>query len=403
MNSSSSQTAERCLASAYDRTNNKMIVDSKLYGSNDSGTTWRVVKTDSSGNVKNIITDGTDDATVNANVDNSAIKGLDTNSYLMAYNRTNTANEHVTSVKPISNSPAVRALETYSYTVGLSDTVIAGNRVPLQITSTTGETTQSLDVLVQNPSTSNSYNRPGTTNFSMTGLNMYQIFPRKKTFTWSGRTSDNITGNTYTVIGGINGNVVGGGNMTSISYQYGKVPNIHYASATALGYTLVYSYVDANYNLVEDEEKVLTTTGTTLAGGLPIFCVLKMALKEGNQSVNVNIYYEKNNNLTYRIGYLSNVIYYNGLITIPNGWIGKISNLYFFCSASQNWSLIKYNSNNLNQETIARGANFSNSVIASSPEGYGGLLLPGETILMIRENIATTTEFIGCVTMEQIS
>jgi len=51
MNNSTSNTAYKGLAQAYDRSNNKMVFDSKLYGSTDGGTTWNTVKTDAAGNI----------------------------------------------------------------------------------------------------------------------------------------------------------------------------------------------------------------------------------------------------------------------------------------------------------------------------------------------------------------
>jgi len=167
----------------------------------------------------------------------------DTNAHMVGYSRTDSGYNTATLVRPYtSNSSAnsVRAVDSYSYNVCLNNT----SNLYLPITSTTTDTTQSMDTFINNSSTIN--------NYATTGLNMYQIYPKRKTYQLSGISS---TGALNTMLSNF------GTNTTFSSVSWGQTAlKTFYASMGAGGTTkyLRFEYVDSNGDL--------QTTGTVGVG-----------------------------------------------------------------------------------------------------------------------------------------
>ena len=176
----------------------------------------------------------------------------DTNAHMVGYSRTDSGYNTATLVRPYtSNSTAnsVRAVESYSYNVCLNNS----SNLYLPVTSTTTDTTQSMDTFINNDSTIN--------NYATTGLNMYQIYPKRKTYQLSGISS---TGALNTMLSSF------GTNTTFSAVSWGQTAlKTFYASMGAGGTTkyLRFEYVDSNGDL--------QTTGTvgvgTGSGTTPLF------------------------------------------------------------------------------------------------------------------------------------
>jgi len=300
-----------------------------------------------------------------------------------------------------SNSVTSSKLENSSYNaVGLDTKAnlyasFSGTSQPISYTSTSSpNVSYSLDCFIQNSSTAN--------NYSKIGLNTYNIYPKKKSFIWSGRTNDNL--NADTILGGLNGNVAAGQNLGYNSYSFGITPHVFYAQGNINNLTLLYSYVNSSGNLVSDISLTLTTAGTyyALASGAAIFSLLKFEITTNNNSAACSIYYNTTTNTTSRVAYSSANQYWNGLFMVPNGWVGKITNFNIYCSASQQFVLFKYSNRNYFKQVMATFNNASNSVLPIS-DGLGGIIEGGELVLLSRTVIATETQFSSCITMEQVS
>ncbi len=263
------------------------------------------------------------------------------------------------------------------------------------ITTTLDSASQALDVHVANGSTTNLNN--------ISGLNIYQIYPKKKSFIWNGRTTDNL--NNDTILAGINGNVAAGQNLGYNSFSFGKTPQVFYAQGNTNSLNLLYSYVDSSCNLVPNVSLPLTTASNTysLAGGAAIFCVLKFEIIESNNSANCSIYYSSTTNVTTRVGFWSSNNYWNGLIMVPNGWVGRITNLYLYSVVSQQFLIYKYNNRNYFKQIMATYNGITNSIVPVGGDSIGGIIEAGELVLISRTTMTTETQFSGCITMEQVS
>jgi hypothetical protein len=289
----------------------------------------------------------------------STSNNLDTN--MKAFNRTGATTSNLTTVQPVGASSSVKALETYSYMVGLNNT----STLPLQITSTTGDTTQSLDVEIQNGS---------TTNFnSGTGLNVYQILPKVKMYTIGGFDE---TSSTYRLFGLATPNGI---NTTATNFGLAN-PRVHYGGTSSGTDRVAYiDYVNSSGDLVENAGPYTfnSVTYATLPNMIaPIKFRLTSNLSTG-QAVYISI--TANSSVTAVAGQDQNQ-YCIGTFTVPNGYIGYISNLTSNVVATTNIQIVKWDVNGI-RSVIYRFNNTGNADHTAGYEGgLGGIFYAGETV-----------------------
>ena len=297
----------------------------------------------------------------------STSNNLDTN--MKAFNRTGATTSNLTTVQPVGASSSVKALETYSYMVGLNNT----STLPLQITSTTGDTTQSLDVQIQNGS---------TTNFnSGTGLNVYQILPKVKMYTIGGFDEQNST---YRLFGLA---TPGGINTTTTNFGLAN-PRVHYGGTSGGTDRVAYiDYVNSSGNLVENDGPYTFNSATyaTLPNMIaPIKFRLTSNLAAG-QAVYISI--AANSSVSAVAGQDQNQ-YCIGTFTVPNGYIGYISHLNSNVSATTNIQIVKWDVNGI-RSVVYRFNNTGNADHTAGYEGsLGGIFYAGETVAFSNQSTA---------------
>jgi len=223
-----------------------------------------------------------------------------------------------------------------------------------------------------------------------TGLNVYTISVPKKTYILSGYT---LTAN------GIFG--FNGASMTHLNGLEFAYYNITAYAFCTVAKTLFYDYVDNNWNL------------QTNAVGLSIPANTWTALTSNYTTSlkGVNSFYtaERNNeNLTitytsgataYAIGGLTTTNYFNGMIFVPQNYIGRLTQLYFFGNTSSVMHIVKCSSMGLMKKVIYSGSGFSNSNLINI-EGVGEPIYPGECVYVYREATATDSFVYGTVILE---
>ena len=302
-----------------------------------------------------------------------------------AYSRTDATNKVVTCVQPTGTSTSnIRALETYAYNVCLNNS----SNLNLPITSTSTPTTQSMDVFVNNNSTTN--------NYDISGLNMYQIYPKRKTYSMKGttfnNTYNNILGGYYSASDFLNINVTN------------KVWYYRFTNATTITSALYGDYIDAIGNLQED--KLLanmtsssgTTTFTALLGGVAIKNINSwrmnpnptvsstMDICNGNtQATSLGGFY-------YNIGAVSSVnLSLCGMFCVPNGYIAWITGLGTTNTGNFNFGVIYadgtrkllggyYCQTGTSKEILSGGGNYN---------GIGGTFTAGDRIFLVGGDAGT--------------
>ena len=297
----------------------------------------------------------------------STSNNLDTN--IKAFNRTGATTSNLTTVQPVGASSSVKALETYSYMVGLNNT----STLPLQITSTTGDTTQSLDVEIQNGS---------TTNFnSGTGLNVYQILPKIKMYTIGGFDEQNST---YRLFGLA---TPGGINTTATNFGLAN-PRVHYGGTSGGTDRVAYiDYVNSSGDLVENAGPY-TFNNSTYAILPNMVAPIKFRLTSnlsGGQVVYIST--TANSSVTAVAGQDQNQ-YCIGTFTVPNGYIGYISHLNSNVSATTNIQIVKWDVNGI-RSVVYRFNNTGNADHTAGYEGgLGGIFYAGETVAFSNQSTA---------------
>jgi len=313
----------------------------------------------------------------------STSNNLDVN--IKAFNRTGSTTSNLTTVQPVGASSSVKALETYSYIVGLNNS----STIPLQITSTTGDTTQSLDVQIQNGSTTNDN--------SATGINVYQILPKVKMYTFGGFDANATTN------GLIIGSATTGQAVSSASFNFGGTMTFWAVLAVAGSKNITVNYVDASGELRTSVSTPIngttaTSLGTfksildfslssTIASGDALFIGTSSTVATLKQT---SVYYEDINQKLV------------GAVTIPNGYVGYITNLTSQTSTASNITLNRWNSS-LVRTSVWRVRNEGNIYVSSGYEGaLGGILTAGDTLAFSAQTASAGKSVIANLVLKSI-
>ncbi|MFY7883543.1 MAG: hypothetical protein ACOVOV_01720, partial [Dolichospermum sp.] len=298
-----------------------------ITGTVNLGETGNTIKIDGSNNLVKI-SDGTDTATVTSTLNETNIKGVDTNAYLTAFYRNENANSNLTSVNPTGADGGVHALDTYSYISGLSDVLGASNRTPMQISATYGgsNSIHSLDTYVRNEATTNFYGKAG--------INMYNIYPKKIYCNFGGYNGNNVVNQ---VLGGPTSNT-----MSPSTLNWSSVSTLYYwivSSASIGSRKYIFTYVDLNNTIQSGTVTFAGTAYTPLLGvvGAPIGMRSLLTIKCTDYipvTASINIVAvtstatpTNNNNCIAGLTYHST---FNGAIVVPNGYVGYLTHFNFY-------------------------------------------------------------------------
>jgi hypothetical protein len=313
------------------------------------------------------------------------------NVQINAYNRTGALTSNLTTVQPVGASSTVKALETYSYVVGLNNAL----NIPLQITSsTTGEITQSLDTYVNNP---------GSTNYSYTGLNVYNILPKILTYTIGGY--DDNTGNN-TLIGG--DPTVSTNGLRVIDWNFGKPNHRNFYAALTSGTpkVLKYDYIDLSGNLITTGSVTVNSSTSTNLGDIVSIANFRLEQTLGlSEAVYIGV---TNTNLTTlrQTSFYAEHINHKliSVFTIPNGYIGRVTSVNGWSNGSTNISIIKWSTTGVRSTLFKYNNQVGQVHLASGFEGcLGGILVAGETIAFaVQGGVVGGKYQVGNVTLQQI-
>ena len=340
---------------------NKGLIN--YYFTNDRGTEVEFSQTSNQNNIK--ITDAEGDiATISTPFQltgTSSIRGLDTQSYVNAYDVYNNEYKNLTCVPSQTNpSNLYRALDTYIR----NDITTFNNSI---------------------------FGASGTT----TGINMYSIPVKQKQLVMSGTSAT------------ANGILAGGGSTQTIaSADWGitkpKIFSIFMTAASVIK-TFYYDYIDIFGN-----ERTGTFTPPTVNAWH------QLPFQTGFTDNMVGI-----NNVRVSASLLANDVYYIaynasitnavatgtfsrsfcGIITIPNNAIGHVSNVTIFNGVASNFNLHKCDAITGARKNIY----YYNTPFASNhaPAGFegalGGILEPGSAIFGANENANSMTVFANVV------
>jgi len=164
---------------------------------------------------------------------------------------------------------------------------------------------KALDVYARNPSTTNDY--------SKVGLNVYNITPKRINYVLSGQNVNNLTNMLF---GGV-------GCQTNFPLvNFGKAFSRNWYASKSAGIVrdiiLTYDYVNSAGDIVPNQTYTLTTTNSIIFNGISVNkWSINTALGTGEI-----VYISYNSNILNSIAGGTFPDYYNGVITVPNGYIG---------------------------------------------------------------------------------
>jgi hypothetical protein len=235
-----------------------------------------------------------------------------------------------------------------------------------------------------------------TNDYSTVGLNVYQILPKVKQYTFGG-IDNNATA--YRLIGGNSTS----GNIAIDTMSFGLAnPRVYYATTTigTPNTNLYIDYIDNSGNLIEDAGPyaivaTLATTLPTMIGGPIKFRTSTTIGSIANSSHSVYISAINGGDTTRVLGHLSIANYGIAIFTIPSGYIGYITNITAAFSTAGSLLMVKWNSAGIRQ--IAYKCNVENTLNISISAGYdgmiGGIFTAGESI-GFSHNLATTNKIV---------
>jgi hypothetical protein len=311
-----------------------------------------------------------------------------------AFSRTDSANRALTSVQPTGTSmSSVRALETYAYNVCLNNS----SNLNLPVTSTTTDTTQSMDVVVNNSSTK-VVNYGQTDVSGRTGLNIYQIYPKKIHYTLSGRT-DSAASSV----------IMGGTGSSKYIYEvaFGKASPQSF-SAVLTGGTVPklirYEYVDTSGNLRLDGSANITALNTVVTLQPTSMISINKHWMAGSvgASDQVVIRFGTTNTSAHTICHSDVDDYNNGVITVPNGYIGYLTNIGIFTPSAAFLAVVKWDENSYRSVSYPFYSP-ANATFSSGYNGsFGGIYTAGESIAFSRISAIGASIAVGMFVLEPI-
>jgi hypothetical protein len=242
-----------------------------------------------------------------------------------------------------------------------------------------------------------------TTNFnSATGINVYQILPKVKMYTLGGFDA-NATAN-----GLIIGNATTGQSVNSASFTFGTYMNFYAVLAVAGSKNITVNYVDASgYLAISDSIPINGTTATSL--GL-FKSILDFSLSSTIESGDALFIGTSSNVTTLK----QTSLYYEdinqkliGAVTIPNGYVGYITNLTSQTNTASNitlnrWTPVPFLTPSV-RTSVWRVRNEGNIYVSSGYEGaLGGILTAGDTLAFSAQTASAGKSVIANLVLKSI-
>jgi hypothetical protein len=236
-----------------------------------------------------------------------------------------------------------------------------------------------------------------TTNFnSATGINVYQILPKVKMYNFGGFDA-NATAN-----GLIIGNATTGQVVSSASFNFGGTMQFWAVLGSAGTKNLTIDYVDASGDIVTSSIDINGTTVTSLGTFKSILDFrLSSTIVSGDQ-----LFIGTANNVTTL---KERSLYYEdinqklvGAVTIPNGYIGYITNLTSQTNTASNITLNRWNSLGV-KSAVWRVTNTGNIYINSGYDGtLGGIFNAGDTLAFSAQTAVAGKSVIANLVLKSI-
>lgn len=347
------------------------------------------------------------DGGVNSNITNSVLKvdvsGVGVsgdklkvdisgqNTLMTAFYRTGTTNSNLTSIQPYGTAN-VKALETYSYMVGLNNEI----SVPLQITSTTGVSTQSLDVQIQNESKTITYPNFSSNNIT-NGLNIYQIMPKVQSYSLRGSESGT---NNYRIMGNSsNTSYITSGTLTIYNFGINNLRTFYGGlSAGLANRTVLIDYVDSNGDL-QTVQKVLTPSSLTTALVTNVIGINRVYFDSSvasNQTLlSGSLVISPNTSGTLSFTGKNSTYDVQGYYTCPNNKIAMVKNFYITSTDStgansgSTWIAFVSDKQGNRRSALTLGHTIGNRVLTD----VNIVLYPGDTVYVGVNFVGTTFYF----------
>jgi hypothetical protein len=252
-----------------------------------------------------------------------------------------------------------------------------------------GRTSGSLNTNITNGSTTNLD--------GISGINLYQIRPKIKMYSLRGRSTNNVNnammgsaGSTFTIF-----DISNFGGWAAAKTFYGRLTGIGQTTTT-----ITYDYVrKSDFALVEGATINLNTSAYSVLAN-DIISINRSYASSRYQSVNDEYHLAYSQSKTVATnGYvvIDNVIQDDSsFVTIPAGYIGWISQLTAYSSASTQFGVIKWSGTVQSRETVYSiyvASNFS--TITGNTGSLGGIFYPGDTIGILR-TVASAQSYISC-------
>ena len=297
----------------------------------------------------------------------------------------------------LSGTTTIRGLDSQSY-VNAYDVY---NNVYNNLTMVTDQQQstlyKALDVYARNPNTQ-VVNYGQTEENGKSGLNIYQIYPKKIHYFLYGQ---NATNTASMILGGTGCGVV------ITSYAFGKVNARQYTVVAAVGSavprTLKYHYVDSDGVLQTNGSVLMSATNTVYSLGTNIISINKH-WQEGSLGTNdaYLIRIGSFNTPLNTVGSADVDDYYNGILTVPNGYIGYLTNFNALSPTATFFSVVKWDENG-NRYITWSANNVSTSSQQSGHNGsLGGIFTAGESIAIVRNAALASSVGGGMFILEPI-
>ena len=284
----------------------------------------------------------------------------------------------------VSNFPATQVV---SGSVSVSGTVSSRllDGAGTAITSTLINSKQGVDVNIANNSTTNDYSR--------VGLNTYQITPIRKTYQLNGMNNNNVVG-------------IAGGQNTIVDYRtftFGVAGLAYpiYFNSTNTTRTLIYDYVNSSGNLIENATLTLTANSWIATPNILGINKWTVTPQFAFNSADV-VFMSVTQASTGSIGSKSVSSYMNGIITIPNGYIGYVTNIVSLVSATNNVVLQIWDTNGTRTDAIEFPNTGYYQYSAPYFGGFSGVLTAGMACAFGFENTGTSRNVYCTVVLEAI-
>ena len=305
----------------------------------------------------------------------------------------------VSSIRGLDTQACVNALDVYNNTYA--------NVTLTPAASGPNAGYKALDVYARNPTTTNDYTR--------VGLNTYQIYPKKIYCQFSGFNANATTNQLY-----------GGAYSTTLSPS-----SINFNANTTLYYwgfngatttrKLYFTYVDLS-NTIQTTSVILNTnTYTPLLGvvGTPIGMrsLLKLEATDfmpitGSSRIDI-LAQPTTATPSTLVNCIAGITYFNtfnGVIVVPNGYIGYLQGFNFYASASTTFNYTKYYNGSdqgtytgiTGRTTMASWTNNTNLTVGNGGGIIGHIVNAGEGVFMWKQTASTDTYFYGTFVLEAV-